>query len=47
MSDDQFTPDPESSENQWADYALPEEGVADLTDRLTEFCPIRTKTTRP
>ena len=39
MSDDQQNPYPEPGNEQWADYALPEEGVADLTDRLTEFLP--------
>jgi len=39
MSDEQYSPLPESDEDSWADFALPEEGVADLTDRLTEFLP--------
>ncbi len=39
MSDDQFTPNPEPADDRWADYALPEEGVADLADRLVEFLP--------
>jgi hypothetical protein len=39
MSDDQQSPQPESGDDQWADFALPEDGVADLTDRLTEFLP--------
>ena len=46
MSEDQFNPNSEPSENQWVDYALPEEGVADLTDRLTEFLRSRTIMTR-
>lgn len=47
MSDEQFTPHPEPAENQWADYALPEAGVADLTDRLTEFLPERDENDPP
>ena len=39
MSDDQNNPNPEPAANEWRQYALPEEGVADLTDRLTEFLP--------
>ena len=39
MSDDQNNPNPEPAANEWSQYALPEEGVADLTDRLTEFLP--------
>ncbi len=39
MSDDQHGLQPDSGNDRWADFALPEEGVADLTDRLTEFLP--------
>ena len=39
MTDDQYQPHPESGDDQWTQFALPEEGVADLTDRLTEFLP--------
>ena len=41
MSDPQQFPNsnPEPDHRAWADFALPEEGVADLADRLTEFLP--------
>lgn len=39
MNDPRQSPHPESDHPQWADFALPEEGVADLADRLTEFLP--------
>jgi len=41
MSDPQQFPNsnPEPDHPAWADFALPEEGVADLADRLTEFLP--------
>ena len=39
MSDEQFTPNSDPGDDRWADYALPEEGVADLADRLVEFMP--------
>lgn len=39
MNNPQQSPRPESDNSQWDDFALPAEGVADLTDRLTEFLP--------
>ena len=39
MSDEQFTPNSDPGDGRWADYALPEGGVADLADRLVEFLP--------
>lgn len=39
MNDPQQSPLPEPDRPQWADFSLPEDGVADLTDRLTEFLP--------
>lgn len=39
MNDPRQSPHPDPDSPQWADFALPEEGVADLADRLTEFLP--------
>ena len=39
MNDPQQSPRSDPDQPQWADFALPADGVADLTDRLTEFLP--------
>ena len=38
---------PDADHHQWAHFALPEDGVADLTDRLTEFLPEQDETDPP
>lgn len=38
---------PGADHHSWAHFALPEDGVADLTDRLTEFLPEQDETDPP
>ena len=40
-------PDADHHDRHWAHFALPEDGVADLTDRLTEFLPEQDETDPP
>ena len=40
-------PDADHHDHHWAHFALPEDGVADLTDRLTEFLPEQDETDPP
>ena len=40
-------PGTDHHDHQWAHFALPEDGVADLTDRLTEFLPEQDETDPP
>ena len=47
MSEVPNNPNPDPADPDWSVYALPEEGVADLTDRLTEFLPEQEGETLP